>query len=118
MSKNGISDFVNEAYLDRLIHTVYVVEDADGICRLPTFSKEEVLQRGVDAVQSELMTNYKWVEKLGTITASFDDSGRITFQGRDFFQLTLRSSRKLLPLRDTDELEFKAVSWESNCLVC
>lgn len=73
MTKKPISDFVSEAHLDRLIHTVYVAEDADGICRLPTFSNEELLRRGIDAVEAELRTNYKWFEKLGLITASFDD---------------------------------------------
>lgn len=42
----------------------------------------------------------------------------MTFQGRDFCQLTLRSSRKLVPLEDTDELEFRAASWAADCLVC
>lgn len=118
MIRHGVSNFVNPAYLDRLVHTVYVAEDAGGICHLPTFSNEELHQRGIGAVEAELRTKHTWFEKLGMITASFNDSGRIRFQGSDFIQLTLRSSRKLVPVYDTDELEFKAVSWNADCFVC
>lgn len=86
---------------------MYLVEWDDGLCRLHSFSQEEI-QRvgGIAGIEATLSSKYKWCEQLGYVSVS--EYGMFA---DDLHRLVLHSTRRLVRTEDIFELAYLPVEW-------
>lgn len=100
----------DESDLRRLQHGMYAGEHEGEIC-FHFYSKEEIAHRGRDAIEHEMAREHTWWEELGELDGHLGPDDGVTFLGSDMEKLVLRCSRKLVPIEESVDFEYRATEW-------